>query len=343
MTISHTSDTNHTILQGHISLLKYAPPILIPLGLLLNIIAISVPFLKQNRIISYYTYIGGLAIADTLVLVTMFGSWGTIHNLQTISHASCAALTYFYSIWKLMGILIIMAVTVDRAIMVSLPISHFTMRTTKRALLVMIPMAAFCVLYNIPYFILQGIIFDTKCTVVLGSTSVWTFEWFNVTLKVIIPMVFVLCLDVLIAKKLHLLTCRSMFKWSTKWTPEGGSTAAHRGTVGATSVSRDDISIEDRKSAITIVMMNIICLVILTSPRSLHYATVYLSDDFVFTTPSSPFEDYTYEVMRLLYLISVSVKTLIYLLTNPQFRSDAKEVFSIVGSWIYLLYHRIRS
>jgi hypothetical protein len=333
---------NNTTLQGSITILRYAPPIFFPLGVIFNIIIICVPFLKQNRLSSCFAYIGAIASADLLQVITIFGIWAQLHTSVTLSHGLCTAATYFYSVWELCGIVFILAVTIDRAILVSLPMSHFSMRTRKRALLVLITLTLLSFFYNMPFFILKPVLFDTKCSIMVGGNPMWTFEWINFTLKILLPIIVVICIDVLIAKKLHLVSCRSIFKWNMKWRPDTG-TAIHRGTAGATSVSHDDISIEDRKSAIMVVVMNFICLVVLTSPRFLHYASMYLSDHASYTDFTGPYEDLSYEVTRVLYLISVSLKFIIYMLSNRQFRKDSTEVFSIAGSWIYLLYHRIRS
>lgn len=123
-------------------LLVYIPPVLIILGTFGNVVSFIVLRRRAMSKVSSYLYLASLAIADSLVLyIGLLRLWLdelTGVNFQDNSEWLCKLTMFLGYLASDLSVWLIIAVTVERYIVVCFPLRAFTMCNTNRAKLVII-------------------------------------------------------------------------------------------------------------------------------------------------------------------------------------------------------------
>lgn len=316
------------------SVVTYLPPVVCPLGVLLNLLALCVPLLKHNRLVSTYMYVGAIAITDIAYLMTIFIQWVIYVSYGSVPHAQCLVALFFQGWFSFLVTLMLMCVTVDRAICVCFPISHFSHRTWRRALLVSVAMMFLSLLYTLARAVLHDAAFDPRCHVIGSGAATSIYLLVNLATQLSIPLLFLITLDVLMISRIF--SCQAFMGWTMKWKPSRQGTLHRRGT---NVTNRDEVPEIDRRLAVMVLVTNLIYIALLI-PDFVYFAVVFFSN-------SSPevrekrFNTSSYEMTSYLYVINASIKVLVYMACNALFRKDLKYAFSVVGGWFFLLRQRV--
>ncbi|KAK7497659.1 hypothetical protein BaRGS_00011054, partial [Batillaria attramentaria] len=146
-------------LQKH--LLLYVPPILIVLGTFGNLFSFVVLRRRAMAKVSSYLYLASLAIADSLVLyVGLLRLWVgelTGNDFHHSSNWACKLLVLFGYMVSDVSVWLIIAVTVERYIVVCFPLRASTMCNTNRAKKVIAFLVLLMFSINLHFFWTVGI------------------------------------------------------------------------------------------------------------------------------------------------------------------------------------------
>ena len=134
--------------------------IIIPAGIVGNILCLLVMSQKQNRSISCSVYMGALAVADSIQLLTsasFFAVAPWIANLreETIK-VMCKVLVYWTFTSSQCGVFLILALLVERVIAVSKPMKAAVLLSPKRALIISFCILIFSAVFNVPFIFITS-------------------------------------------------------------------------------------------------------------------------------------------------------------------------------------------
>ena len=160
------SNVNNTALRDEVELV-YAirfwwSIIIIPVGIVGNILCLLVVSQKQNRSISCSVYMGALAVADMFVLIgrslLMYvvyapGVYGTSKYSLNTSTVICKAIGFMFFTLSQSGSMIILAMLLERVIAVTKPLKAAVLLSPKRALIISLMIPTVLSIFNIPHLI----------------------------------------------------------------------------------------------------------------------------------------------------------------------------------------------
>lgn len=139
-----------------IALLIWLLPVVIIFGTIGNIFSFVLMLQREMRHTSTYFYLAILAVADTVVLfVSAFKTWiRTLSNFELlhISDASCKTLTFLTYFSLHLSAWLIVAVTIERFIVVWFPLKATSICSTRRAKLTTVGIMLTLFLLNIHLF-----------------------------------------------------------------------------------------------------------------------------------------------------------------------------------------------
>ncbi|PVD21427.1 hypothetical protein C0Q70_19600 [Pomacea canaliculata] len=194
--------------QARKFLLTYVPPVLIVLGTLGNIVSFIVLRRRAMCKVSSYLYLASLAVADSLVLyIGLLRLW-LIELIEVDFHNSsdwvCKLMVSFGYIASDLSVWMIIAVTVERYIVVCFPLRACTMCNTNRAKVVIcfIALLIFCI--NIHFFWTVSLVEDSNNVTNCQATpshiylvdEIW--PWVDACFYSFLPFVTILILNILI-------------------------------------------------------------------------------------------------------------------------------------------------
>ena len=128
--------------------------IIVPVGIVGNVLCLLVMSQKQNRSVSCSVYMRALAVADTIHLITkgfyVLAFLEMSNFIEETASLMCKVLTYCLLTSSQSGVLIIMALLTERVIAVCKPIKAAIILSPNRALIITFIIVAFASLFNIP-------------------------------------------------------------------------------------------------------------------------------------------------------------------------------------------------
>ena len=145
--------------------------IIVPVGIVGNVLCFLVMSQKRNRLISCGAYMRALAVADTVHMITpavysvLFTRVTNLIQETASITLVCKAMTYCSFTSGQCGVLIILAILVKRVIVVRKPMKAAPLLSTKRAFIITFTIAVFASLFNIP------VIFITSATKVASTVE----------------------------------------------------------------------------------------------------------------------------------------------------------------------------
>ena len=128
--------------------------IIVPVGIVGNVLCLLVMSQKQNRSVSCSVYMRVLAVADTIHLLTkgfyVLGLHEILNFIEETASLMCKVILYCYFTSSQSGVLIILALLTQRAIAVCKPMKVAIILSPNRALIITFIIVAFASLFNIP-------------------------------------------------------------------------------------------------------------------------------------------------------------------------------------------------
>lgn len=205
--------TEYLEYRVHKLLLLYVPPIVFLLGMVGNFLSFLTLNCRAMRRLSTCAYLSVLAVADSAVLVLgLLRIWiaeltGT--DVRSLSEVSCKATNAFGSCISDFSVWLIMAVTVERFVVVCYPLKVPSMCSRRRALWIMGILLATLASINAHFFWTTGLsrghgrcrtaaelVCDSAEGYEFAMSEVW--PWIDAFLYSLLPFVVILAFNVII-------------------------------------------------------------------------------------------------------------------------------------------------
>ena len=174
--------------------------VIVPLGLLGNVLSFTVAVQKHNRHISCFVYMAALAVTDSCFLLTacfrLCLMMGVIQAIDT-ARSLCKVLAFLSFSLSQSGVGIILALTVDRTITVARPLKAKTLCSAKRATRTVLAIAVAMLLYNGPRIIVTDVIFIMETTCISFDESLLSrvYMYMNFVVNAIVPFFGILAMN----------------------------------------------------------------------------------------------------------------------------------------------------
>ena len=197
--------------KAHKILMLYVPPLLLVLGSFGNILSFCVLMCKAMRRTSTYNYLAVLSLTDMLVLyVGLLRLWVgelTGYDLRDQFDWSCKVITMVGYTMSVYSVWLLIAVTVERYIVIVHSLHAATMCTRSRAIkvimgifiLVLTLHVHFLVTIHLRDFPTQGMLCTSKLDYEFFVINMW--PWIDAILYSLLPFVVIILLNSLIIHK----------------------------------------------------------------------------------------------------------------------------------------------
>ena len=291
-------------------------PILIPIGVVGNILSFLVMIKPNNRKMSTCIYMAAISINDNimiymsshiyLVSALQIHKWNPIecHWIGLVALFALQNCTFQ-----------IVAMTLDKYIAIKWPHRAATYSTPRRARGIAASLYPFALFCNIPIFFLTREIGGQCVAYSVSSVIARVYSWFIFVLNAVIPFTLLIHMNYVIVKGVR--QSRTMF-------------GENEGTAGTSQgMNRRQKAMKSAESQLTIMLLLVTTLfLILLWPT--YFRFIYLA----FAKRDTPFEYaksmLIYQVSSKLYITNSGI--FLYCLSGEKFRNDLKEILCCCSS-----------
>ena len=176
-------------------------PVLIPLGLVGNTLSFLVMIIPNNRRISTCTYMASISINDNLMMCLEVHAWFvSALNVHEWDVLECKLAAYFAFFTLQCATYQILAMTIDKYIVIRWPHKAATYSSPKRAQIIIVTILIFVSIYNVPHFFITAVIkgncygYSTK--IILTKV----YSWSTFVLNGVIPFTLLIHINYIIVK-----------------------------------------------------------------------------------------------------------------------------------------------
>ncbi|XP_052279193.1 thyrotropin-releasing hormone receptor-like isoform X2 [Dreissena polymorpha] len=301
------SVTDQPLYSAGITAMLWGLPHIITLGTIGNIFSFIVMLQREMRQTSTFFYLAVLAVADTIVLfVSAFKTWirtATGFEMLHVSDLSCKTfmfLTYFslhLSAW------LIVAVTIERFIVVWFPLKATTICSTRRAKLTTLAVAGSLAILNCHLFWTAELVQDLKtgrtvCAMLQTNQFLYkeVMPWLHFTIYCLLPFILLMTFNALIILSL----------------------IRHRQMITSQMTRNDKRSrYNHRKLAITLLSVSFVWIA--TNIPSALYTVIPLHP----TTAQQAASQFFIKILCYLFLyLNHAINFLLYCITGQAFRRE---------------------
>ena len=181
----------------------YYFPVITVIGFSCNVIALCILLKPQNRRYPCYRTVTALSFSDMVIILSGYYNWVmTLTDSMTETH--CKIWTYFFQTAALSSALMVVFVTIHKYLAFVSPFRSHNLRSPSRTLKIIICIVAISILYNIVHIFGVTTVDNSFC---VGITSIdpynKTISWIALVLHAILPVTFVVILNSLIVRAVH--------------------------------------------------------------------------------------------------------------------------------------------
>ncbi len=294
-------------------ILKYYLPILVPLGMIGNTMALIIMLQRKNRHIPCCVVMAALAVSDNgllyvnahgwaraVVLKPAIRTWADYHAFNI----ECKMLTYFFIVFSLTSAFLIIATTVNRFLAVVYPLqvkSLVTMRNTRMTIAAIV-IAVPC--YAIPYIFETDMLISELCSAFHDTNTLSrVYPWIAVVVGSVLPFVSLLAMNIAII------------------------TTLRRRNRALGGVAKTTTNKENYEMQLTVMLMLVSFIFLLLSlPQYVRYIVFNLID-YEKTPWLHAIYTMCYQISHKLYITNAGVNFFLYVVGGSKFRQDLKELF----------------
>ena len=331
---SETPSPTDTFIKMGVAIHTCWLPIIIPVGLIGNIISLFVLLRSHNRRISCCVYLAALAVFDCGVLCIGAYYWA-VYVIDDIimTEVLCKVLVYLFQLFSQTGMMMILIMSVDRFLAICIPLRAVIYCTAKRAKLTTVVVCLLQIVYCVPHFFITKLVDEQTC-VTFASNDIFTrvYALFNVLINSALSFVVIFCANVAVIISLRnrsksFVSKQSCRKFAGK--PDNNQDTKDYSDISnssyQTGVDSGRFSSHDNQLACILLLVSFTYL-FLTLPQYVRY-TVYTFVDYSKTTETYNVYFLLYHLTNKLYYTNSAVNFILYCMSGKRFRRDVKGLF----------------
>ena len=186
-------------------------PVLIPVGLVGNILSFLVMIKPNNRKMSTCIYMAAISVNDNIMMFICSHDY-LVSVVQTHKWNSIECkISVFVTLFALQNETFqVLSMTLDKYIAVKWPHKAAVHSTPRRAKIITVGLYIFTFVYNIPHLFLSGMIGDLCINYGISSIFSKVHSWFSFVLNAIIPFTILIHMNYTIVKTVR--NSRKMFR-----------------------------------------------------------------------------------------------------------------------------------
>lgn len=180
----------------------YYTPLLIYVGIFGNILSVYVFFSTKLKKLSSTYYLGALALSDSGFLLSLFGVWLKVVNIDVFNQPGfCQLIVYLTSVCSFLSVWLVVSFTVERFIAVRYPLLRQSVCTVARARLTVIILTIIAITIFLPLLIFASAEYDIERKLfVCRVNQKWqdfagAFNAIDTLITFIIPVVIIAILN----------------------------------------------------------------------------------------------------------------------------------------------------
>ena len=294
-------------------------PVLIPIGLVGNILSLIVMIKPKNRKMSTCIYMAAISINDNLMMASSLNNFLVIVMEIHKWYLWECKLATFCALFALQNSSFqVLAMTVDKYIAIKWPHKAATYSTPKRAKMIAVGLSVCAFTYNSPHFYLTHLL-DGQC-LAYGTGGVLSkiYPWFSFVLNAIIPFTSLIYMNIVIVKAVR--NSREMF----------AAKGTNTGTVINKGMDTRQKTMKSDENQLTIMLLLVTTLfLILLCPTYIRFIYLAFADR---DTPSQYANSMLFfQVSSKLYSTNSGINFFLYCISGQKFRKDLKEILFYRG------------
>jgi len=175
---------------------EYLVPVLVLVGWVGNTLSCIVMLKPHNRHISCCVYMAVLAVSDNICLYVALHTWIAGNLLgRSLSLYECKYIVFMVHLFSHNGIMVIIAMTVDRFVAVRHPLTAASVCTPYRAKVTSCVIFVAMVIYCLQYFFFATLVGQTCVSMSMDSTFTQVLSITGICLSSVVPFTVLLVLN----------------------------------------------------------------------------------------------------------------------------------------------------
>ena len=296
----------------------YWSPILVPIGLVGNILSFLVMLKPSNRKMSTCIYMAAISANDSMMMLLVLYGWSvSFLKIHRFTPLSCRIRSFFVLCVLQNATYQVVAMTIDKYIAVKWPHKAATYSTPRRAKCTIVVLYVCVIFYNLPDFFMTKVIGTTCVSYAVGGVYAKIYSWLTFILNEIIPLTSLIAMNATIVHEVRESHTRFRNHESSKANENQYSTSQGRQRLRKT--------VENQLTVMLLLVTTLfVLLMIPTYVRFLY---------FTYVTRDTP-EKYAsawllYNLSSRLYYTNSGVNFFVYCISGRKFRKDLKELLCI--------------
>ena len=296
---------------------KYWSPILVPIGLVGNVLSFLIMIKPNNRKLSTCIYMAAISVNDSMMMVLVLYGWSVSYlKIHKDDPMACRIDSFLIMCALQNATYQVVAMTVDKFIAVKWPHKAATYSTPKRAKWTIVVLYVFVISYNLPDLSMTKMIGTVCVSYAVGGVYAKIYSWLTFILNGIIPLTLLIAMNSTIVhevKKSH----NTFRRFESVKDPENQNSAGQ-------GRNRMKKGVENQLTKMLLLVTTLfLILLIPTYVRFLYFA---------FVNRDTP-EKYAgamllYYLTTRLYFTNSGINFFLYCISGRKFREDLKELLS---------------
>ena len=289
-------------------------PILVPIGLIGNMLSFLVMIQPNNRKMSTCIYMAAISLNDNLMMFLTLHEWllsGA--KLEEWKVWRCKVAAYLINFSLQSSTYQVLAMTFDKYVAIKWPHRAATYSTPKRAKIILTSALLFALIYNSPHLYASSLVGGLCLAYVVGGTITRVFSWTTFLFNGLIPFPILIYMNYVILRKIK--ESKNLFR----------SNETGRDQDGNKGMDTRQKTMKSAENQLTIMLLLVTVLfVILLIPTYIRF--IYLT--FVERDTPSKYASSMlfFQVTYKLYTTNNGINFFLYCLSGQKFRNDLKEI-----------------
>ena len=287
---------------------RYWFAVLVPVGLIGNILSFLVMIKPNNRKVSTCIYMAAISINDNLMIGLALHDWlvGAV-NIHNWHVQECKIAAYFDKISLQTATYQVLAMTFDKYIAIKLPHKAATYSTPRRAKFIILGIFFFTFIFNIPHLFVANLLGYECLSYLVGGAITKVYSWITFIVNGIFPFSMLIYMNYVIVQTVR--KSREMF-------------TIRDTNQGMYSRQRTMKSAENQLTIMLLLVTLLFTILLIPTYIRFIYLTSVTSD-----TPAKLARSVLlFQITYKLYVTNNGINFFLYCISGRKFRNDLKEI-----------------